>query len=197
MLLITKAGAVINPRIKLGIITRIENGDMKHVCGIIVHQTDGRTAEGTISHYKTSGKKAGAHFLIEKDGTIYQTASLYKKTSHVGLLKSRCLAESRCAPSELPKLRKAGAPAMHKSEKKKIFPIRYPSNADSIGIELVGKAYGPKDNKVFENVTAEQNESLKWLIQELTMTLKISLREVYRHPVVSRKNPTEASTAKW
>jgi hypothetical protein len=34
-------------------------------------------------------------------------------------------------------------------------------------------------------------------VSELIQALKISKDEVFRHPVVSRKNPTEASTASW
>lgn len=81
------------------------------------------------------------------------------------------------------------------------MPSRYPSNADSLGIELVGKAvvpaHDPTAKPTYEAVTAEQNASLKWLIDELRDTLKVPLSVVFRHPVVSRKNETEASTAQW
>lgn len=49
----------------------------------------------------------------------------------------------------------------------------------------------------YETVTAEQNKSLKWLVSELEMTLNIPTTEVFRHPTVSRKNDSEASTAQW
>jgi hypothetical protein len=63
----------------------------------------------------------------------------------------------------------------------------------------VASALDPKKPAVltYETVTAEQNKSLKWLISELVMTLTIPATEVFRHPTVSRKNDTEASTAKW
>ncbi len=84
----------------------------------------------------------------------------------------------------------------------KSVPDRFPSNEDSIGIELVGAALPrgnsiPEDKKVYETVTAQQNDSLKWLISELTITLKVPMTEIFRHPQASWKNPTEASTAKW
>lgn len=87
-------------------------------------------------------------------------------------------------------------------EQLKSVPDRYPSNADAIGIELVGEAM-PRGGstadalKTYEPVTAAQNAALQWLIQELSNTLNIPLSEVFRHPTVSRKNPTEASTARW
>ena len=84
-------------------------------------------------------------------------------------------------------------------ETAKDFPSRYPSNDDSIGIELVGKSYKIKEDKeaVYENVTEAQNTSLQWLIHELASTLNVTMTEVYKHPQVGRKNPSEASTAKW
>ncbi|CAG2262846.1 N-acetylmuramoyl-L-alanine amidase [Burkholderia sola] len=50
---------------------------------------------------------------------------------------------------------------------------------------------------IYESVTTEQNASLKWLVRELSETLNVEMREVYRHPEVGRKNATEASTARW
>ncbi|WP_455811125.1 peptidoglycan recognition protein family protein [Pseudomonas graminis] len=82
-------------------------------------------------------------------------------------------------------------------EKEKNFPDRFPNNTDSIGIEIVGKALGPKDKAVYEAVTDKQNESLKWLIAELTSKFNVPMTEIHRHPDVGRKNETEASTAKW
>lgn len=75
------------------------------------------------------------------------------------------------------------------------------SNSDSLGIELVGAALAndPKkpDDLTYETVTDAQNKSLQWLVAELEMTLGIATTEVFRHPTVSRKNASEASTAKW
>lgn len=79
------------------------------------------------------------------------------------------------------------------------FSGRYPANHDSIGIELVGKAIEVEGSEypVYETVTAEQNASLQWLVSELRLGLQVPMTEVFRHPTVSRKTPTEAATAKW
>lgn len=77
----------------------------------------------------------------------------------------------------------------------KTFPDRYPGNADSIGIEIVGRM--DRETKVYEIVNAEQNDSLRWLVKELCETLGVSFSEVYKHPEVSHKMETEAGTAKW
>lgn len=199
MLEIDKDGVVSNPRIRNSISPHIEHGAMPVVQGIIVHQTDSATAQSSLNGY-AKPKSNGAHFLIDKDGTIYQTASVYKSTWHVGRLKSRCLAEMTCEPAELKIAKKWDPAGTHDREKVKSVPDRYPSNDDSVGIELVGKAYPNPEKKppmVFEEVTSKQNESLKWLIGELRTSLKVPLAEIYRHPVVSHKTESEAETASW
>jgi len=74
---------------------------------------------------------------------------------------------------------------------------------DSIGIEIVGESVEVKNKKtgideyIYEAVNARQNDSLTWLIKELSETLNVSMNEIYRHPEIGRKNETEASTAQW
>jgi N-acetyl-anhydromuramyl-L-alanine amidase AmpD len=203
MLTIDSLGRIIDPKVTLSIKPNIEHGSMSQISGVIIHQTGGPTAQSALDAYSTGGN--GAHFLIDKDGTIYQTASVNKVTWHVGKLKIRCLSESSCSADEAKKLEKMKWTELLKygkdEERKKKFPERYPSNEDSIGIELVGEATSSKDPNIkvdiYETVTEAQNASLKWLVFELTVTLGLPMSEIYRHPVVSYKNPTEAETAQW
>ncbi|MGV3345039.1 N-acetylmuramoyl-L-alanine amidase [Enterobacteriaceae bacterium LUAb1] len=157
----------------------------------------------TFNSYQNK-QATGAHFLIDKDGTIYQTASLYKVTWHVGMMKSACYITKKCEPTDfknIAELEKSwkNYKKISDIEKRKPFPDRFPANIDSIGIEIVGVAYKDSDkkDKVYETVNDQQNNSLKWLIAELTDTLKVSMSEIYRHPEIARKNLTEASTEKW
>ncbi|WP_263140761.1 N-acetylmuramoyl-L-alanine amidase [Pseudomonas sp. RIT-PI-AD] len=203
MLTLDAAGMIQDPRVRLARATTIERGDMTVVNGIIVHQTGGASASSSLNSYKTS--VAGAHILIDKDGTIYQTASLYKRTNHVGRLRARCVVEHRCTPAETKALQSFNPRAEHLREQAKAAPDRYPSNQDSIGIELVGETVpNPSFGRVagaaernFVTVTDAQNASLKWLIGEISSTLRVPMMEVFRHPTVSRKTESEASTARW
>ena len=52
-------------------------------------------------------------------------------------------------------------------EEKKPYPERYPDNADSLGIEIVGKHLGDDTSTEYEKPTDEQQASLKWLIEQL------------------------------
>lgn len=176
----------------------LERRAMPKVNGVIVHQTGAKKASSTFNSYANKGAK-GAHFLIDKDGTIYQTAALNMTTVHVGPLRSRCEAESSCSAEEHKLNKKSGVDAMNEREQQKEAGVRYPSNKDAIGIELVGLASevpGQKD-LVYEAVTDAQNASLTWLINQLRLEFDFPKTEVFRHPDVSRKTPTEASTAKW
>lgn len=195
MLVVNEQGEVINTRVTLKLYTQLHRTRMTAVQGIIVHQTGGSTAQSTFSGYVS--QTAGAHFLIDKDGTIYQTASVHYATNHVGKLRARCVAEMTCTPAEVTLYGKAGPTTRNTAEMTKAVPDRYPSNSDSLGIELVGEATGKPGQEVYVTVPAAQNASLAWLVRELAETLTVPLTEVFRHPQVSQKNTTEASTAQW
>lgn len=190
---IDSEGMVTDPKIVLERRPNIERGAMSEINGVVVHQTAASTAKSSLSSYSNKGAN-GAHFLIDKDGTIYQTASLYRQTWHVGKLKARCLEEHTCSPTDLQALGKFNPSREHKREMEKSVPERYPANADSVGIELVGM---PGSDNVYETATDEQNASLKWLVAKLLAAFNVAPGEVFRHPVVSRKNQSEAASAKW
>jgi N-acetyl-anhydromuramyl-L-alanine amidase AmpD len=199
MLFVNKNGLVDAERIIVRRFSTIERGKLDKVNGIIVHQTGGSTAESSFNSYKNTGAN-GAHFLIDKDGTIYQTASVFKITYHVGNIRSRCYMENKCKPSEISKIK----PLLNKYkqlsrlEQKKPYPERYPANFDSLGIEIVGKPVSGEDqDAIYEKINDAQNSSLKWLVAELSDTLKVSMTEIFRHPEVSYKVKTEAGTAQW
>ena len=176
---------------------------MPVVNGIVVHQTGASTAQSTFNSYRDSA--IGAHFLIEKYGRVYQTASLYKRANHDGQLRSRCLERHACAPAELKRLQGTSLRTRSRMEHAKAFPDRFPSNRDSIGIELVGEYtrnpdFGTvrgADEFLYVAVTDQQNAALRWLVGELRRALKVAAKEVYRHPQVSYKTPTEAASASW
>lgn len=197
MLYITKDGIVDAEKIKVKLFPNIEGRQLKEVNGLVVHQTASPTAQSTFNSYSKPGAN-GAHFLIDKNGAIYQTASLFKITNHVGLLQSRCVVTQKCTPVELKAAQSIRGPKLlTRHEAKKSFPKRYPMNEDSIGIEIVSAAPGDKGNEIFDPVTEAQNDSLRGLVKELADTFGVSMQEVYRHPEIGRKNLTEASTAKW
>ncbi|CAM3763388.1 N-acetylmuramoyl-L-alanine amidase [Paracidovorax anthurii] len=215
MLNIDQQGMVIqNARIVARREMKIERGRMDKVNGIVVHQTNTASESAVFNSY-SSPQANGAHFLIAKDGSIYQTASMFFKTNHVGRLRARCIAEKTCAPAEIVLNSSTRYAAIHASEMGKEVPARYPSNTDSIGIEIVGVAIPPPpqniprglseyrrklyitENSVYEPLTGPQKLSLQYLIDQITQTLSVPKTEVHRHPDVSHKNRTEASTATW
>lgn len=84
---------------------------------------------------------------------------------------------------------------LSKHEMSKDYPNRYPTNEDSLGIEIVGSLDSKSDS--YETVNKQQNSSLTWLISVLQSSLSLSGNDVYRHPEVSYKQASEAKTAQW
>lgn len=119
------------------------------------------------------------------------------------MLQSRCYNIKKCAPAEFKVLHeltnKWQPQAISDREYKKSWPDRYPANPDAIGVEIVGKANKVPGERydMYDPVNDAQNASLKWLVSQLADTLKVSMTEVFKHPDIARKMPTEASTAKW
>lgn len=196
-------GLLKDPKIQQRLFPGIEKGPLGKVNALVIHQTGAPTAQHTFNSYQNGGH--GAHFLIDKMGKIYQTAKLNKKAHHVGKIKSKCYETKSCTKAQLQAatqiLFKKGqkystrVTNLHNSEKLKPYPDRYPLNSDSIGIEIVGN-YNNK-TKLYESVGPLQNQSLQWLIGELFTLFSITKADVYRHPEISYKMPTEAGTATW
>ncbi|UVH60990.1 N-acetylmuramoyl-L-alanine amidase [Variovorax paradoxus] len=210
---IDEHGMISHARVRHARSPQIERGKrVGAITGIVVHQTDADTSASSLNSYKQP-KANGAHFLIDKDGTIYQTAAIYQRTNHVGPLKARCLVIKKCALRDFPE--KVGATAMHRIEMRKAPSDRYPSNMEAIGIEMVGRARLPEGFKptikqremtpddlrgeagIFPAPTAAQNQALSWLVHVLQNSMQIATSEVFRHTEVSRKNITEAQGANW
>lgn len=196
------SGKLVHSKVEQKIYKGLHKGEMTSPQAIVVHQTGAATAQHTFNSYVSSPH--GAHFLISKTGKIYQTALLNKYTYHVGKLRSRCIETKDCSKAELAKanaiyLKKGESyglrvKKLHKHELTKNYPDRYPSNKESIGVEIVGD-YSTKAG--YETVNALQNTALVWLVKELNELLCFDDDDVYRHPEVSYKKSSEASTAEW
>lgn len=192
---------MVDKNVEIKTFASIEHGALKGVSSIVLHRTDSATAASVLAAYK-AGQKTGAHFLIEKDGKTYQTASLERICWHVGILQPRCLNENSCAPEELTTInallhqkgmgfgQRARNVSAHETQKP--YPLRYPANSDSIGIEVVGLFQpGLQD---YEAPTQAQLYQTKWLVQQLVDAYGIKLlADVYAHGSVARKQPTEGA----
>lgn len=136
---------------------------------------------------------------------IYQTASLRKKTYHIGKIKSKCYETRECTKEQLQAVTNilfqqgekylTRIKNLHNSEKTKSYSDRYPTNSDSIGIEIVGNYDQNTDS--YESVNLLQNQSLQWLISKLFEVFSIAAADFYKHPEISYKKSSEASTATW
>ncbi len=119
---------------------------------------------------------------------------------HVGILYSRCMDEKSCDPKELTTvtalLHQKGfsfskrVKNVSRHEVGKSYPLRYPSNADSIGIEVVGRYI--QSSNIFQQPTKAQFSLLKWLVELLVTKFSLTLKkDVYAHGVIARKKKAE------
>jgi N-acetyl-anhydromuramyl-L-alanine amidase AmpD len=193
-------GKLIDGKVTIELAPKIEQGALKKVNAIVLHQTGGSSAKSTLESYKTSN--IGAHFLIDKDGTIYQTARVDRIAFHVGMIRSKCAEAKNCSPEDQAAIKtilgtketyKTKITNLYNHEMKKPYPNRFPLNEDSLGIEVVGNF---KDN-TYEDPTEEQAEAVKWLVAELIRLFGLTVSDVYRHPEVSYKQPSEAQNVNY
>ncbi len=178
-------------------IAALEKRDLADPVAIILHRTDGASVQSALN---SAGSGIGTHFYVDKDGTVYQTASLHKHTSHVGRIRSRCYEATSCPAIEMEQIRGFGwAPKrVHDHEKVKSYPTRYPLNEDSVGIETVSRCVrncGPNDKGTpeWETPTAEQTKSIANIITILQDAYSLADADVYAHDLISYKTAGEGA----
>lgn len=187
---VDKDGYFTDPAITRKPIPALEKGDLPQINAIVLHRTESATAQSALNSFKTG---TGAHFLIDKDGTIYQTASLNEKTYHVGKIKSRCMEEGTCTPEESKTIKDMGwnPGKLHNHEAAKAYPDRFPMNGDSVGIEVVG-SYNAK-TKTWDAPTPEQKAAIAKLVGMLQSEYGLQNNDVYQHDKISYKTPGEGA----
>lgn len=186
--------------------TALEKGSLtqQQTKAIILHRTNTDTSLQAVNGFLGG---LGTHFLIDTDGTIYQCASLYKYTQHVGKIGSKCYDNDTCDENYKKtilgyyqgKIPKQIHDNVRKEEEKNFtYPNRYPINSESIGIEVVGKANNlkilPIDKKypqiifntaTWDTPTQAQKDSIKNLVEILKEEYNLSDDDIYEHDDIS------------
>jgi hypothetical protein len=194
-------GFLTDPQITHTAIAKIEHGVMPQVNGIVLHRTASSTAASTLGTWWTRSDGTGAHFLIDSDGTVHQTVSVHRQAWHVGAVRSRGEVEGTitsadqreldAARGETPEWRATAVRAVSRVESTRPYPERYPTNADSVGIEVVGKYNAA--TRTWDLPTAAQAESIRKLVDTLQNNFGLTDHDVYQHDVISRKTPGEGA----
>lgn len=190
-------GYLTDPGITRTAVPGLERNPMTAVNGIVLHRTMGSTATGTLSHWRSEAQPYGTHFLIDRDGTIHQTASLNNNTAHVGKIRSRGEVERTLTPDEQLRLTQARAEpgndvtAVNRIESGKPYPQRYPTNSDSIGIEVV--ATYDERTQTWQAPTEQQTASIHRLVGILQKNYGLDDHDIYQHDAVSYKTHGEGA----
>jgi len=193
-------------------INTLEVENLKDVHAVVIHRTENNNLSEAINAFSDK-KRVGTHFIIDKDGTIYQTASLNKTTQHVGNIMAKCeevgeydlekkysrRIDKNCTKLEKEEIAKATAGTkgwgevfsnmLSDHEKNKEYPYRNPKNTDSVGIEFIGKF--DKNTGKFESVTKEQAESGRKLVEYIQKKYKDS--DLYAHDDIAPKTKNEGA----
>lgn len=201
MLMVDKDGWVNNPKITKEHRSAIEHSPIHVVNAVALHRTDSGSATSVLNAWKT--RKEGAHFLISENGKIFQTASLKKQCWHVGKLYARCVTVSSCSDED----KSAMEAILHKKDinwgKKfslitkreliKDYPLRFPHNHDSLGVEIVGVM--SRTSEIYEIPNKPQLDSLFWLLDKIISTYRISVKDIYAHGKIAHKDKNKSEGA--
>ncbi|EPT5087451.1 peptidoglycan recognition protein family protein [Salmonella enterica subsp. enterica] len=188
-------GYVCNANIKKNKIDALgKHGSMGVINAIVLHRTAySDTAKKAFNGFATG---TGSQFIIDKDGTIYQTASLFLYGDHIGLIRSKCYMEKTGTPEEIKEIynleKKKQYRYIHDSEIFcKTYPNRYPYNGDCVGIEVVSLNLG--GHYKWEVATDRQLESINRLVDIIMNIYELSTDDIYEHDKISRKTMGEGS----
>ncbi|WP_158623741.1 N-acetylmuramoyl-L-alanine amidase [Corallococcus llansteffanensis] len=175
----------------------LEHGTRASTNSIVLHRTAGSTGAGALGGYQKGERKGmGAHFLVDENGKIIQTMKLDQAAHHVGEMRARCEQEANCSATEKVALKKLwetkGVGYSKKTElvhnyelTTKSYPARYPVNAESIGIEVVGV----KDAKgAFEAPSQVQIDAVTALVTALQTQYTLTNADVFAHGVMCYKD---------
>ncbi|MCY1047263.1 N-acetylmuramoyl-L-alanine amidase [Corallococcus sp. bb12-1] len=172
----------------------LEHGTLTKVNAIVLHRTSGPTGQSALSGYH-GGQKTGAHFLVDENGKITQTAALGQMAWHTGPLRAKCSEEKTCSPAEKKTIydieHKKGQTtkqrwlALNQHELAKSYPDRYPSNEDSIGIEVVGVI---DSTGGFPAPSQKQIDAVRALVNVLQAQYNLTAADVHAHGVLSYRD---------
>lgn len=162
----------------------------ENVNAIVLHRTGSTNVTSPLS---SASNSAAAHLYIDTNGDIYQKVSLDQTAPHVGRIRVKPAAGEAPKPSSV---------AAHNNEITKNYPERYPYNADSIGIEVVGSHLrrsesisGMTDDYYVAPTDIEQIKSIARVVNFLTARFTLSKDDdIYGHEIISSKCDGEGQT---
>ena len=184
-------GYLTDPGITRTPIPALEHGHLRDVNGIVLHRTESSTARSTLNHWQGSSNPYGTHFLIDKDGTVHQTASLNHYTNHIGKIRSRGKDEGTASEQELETLKGYSLAQTNIHERSKGYPNRFPTSLDSVGIEVVGRY--DKATGTWDTPTPQQTEALNRLVGTLNNEYGLNSRDIYEHDKIGYKTQGEGN----
>lgn len=177
--------------------TKLENGKLTKIEAIVLHRTEGGDVISAMSN-----TTLGTHFYVASDGTVYQAASLNKKTQHVG---SGLYSKEKDETGEGSYENTWPHNERGKAELNKNYPDRYPTNGESVGIEVAGRftktsgketsgKYKGEDKGEWEALTEKQINAVICLCKVLKKQYKLDNDDIFAHDDIKPKTKGEGSS---
>lgn len=143
----------------------------KKVAIVVLHRTAGGAASGTLTHMKNEGY--GAHFVVDYDGTVFQTIGLNKRGSHIGKAPFQSTINAGWGNSNSIGIETCGY------------------SLDRDGNKRVGKKYDKIPHHHWEPVTNLQAKSVACLLKFLLNHFSLAIDNVKVHEKLCSKEPNE------
>lgn len=161
----------------------LEDEPLSQPKAIIIHRTNTADAQSVIRSYE-SGRTLGTEYLVDIDGTIIRTSKAGFSTSHVGKLRERSPRPGRTSST----YRDIHAYELQNFE----YPQRYPSNEETIGIEVAGEAVAnPNGEMSYPKPNVLQISAVQRLVRYLLDLYDLTYDDVYSHEEVSYRTANE------
>lgn len=148
-----------------------KNSMTKKVAIVVLHRTAGGAAIGTLTHMKNEGY--GAHFVIDYNGTVYQTIGLDKRGSHMGKAPFQSTINAGWGNANSIAIETCGY------------------SLDKDGNKRVGKKYDKIPHHHWEPVTDLQAKSVACLLKFLLNNFNLTIGDVKVHEKLCNKEPKE------
>ena len=163
---ISGQGMINNPLVVSNRINRVESGPGDPLkLGVVLHRTVSSNSKSTLGNFAKTG--SGTHFLVGKDGTIYQTASLNKGTFHFR-------PDLQTAQFQLTRANTISIEVVG-------MPLDANGKVTLIGSKVVG----------WEPLTEPQIKSVAFLVNSLISTFGLTNNDIYNHEDIQSKAKNE------
>ncbi len=172
------------------VIPSCNHGGENHPLAVVVHATEGELA-GTLAHFQDGGSRVSAHYVVDRDGTVYQLVPERLVAYHVACGVEGCV--SSCPAF----LCGDGKPEAHTVGIELVNRGKVPQEWSGAVYEDYGMAFGWR---WWEEYPQAQREALKRLVEDIAVRWGIAVDPDHvlgHYRVQGKRDPGPALNLFW